>query len=406
MPYMDNMDKGLIRRLASRHENFYLYDGKGIGERIRELKENFPNVDFLYSVKCNSDPNILRLIFSEGLGADVSSLGEVILSSDCGAERNGIYYSSPGKTDSEIKQALPRSNIIADSFSEIERIKRLAHSNVKIGVRINPNFTMSENNGYPSKFGIDEEDFISNARALDSDKVKIAGIHIHIKSQMLDIEQLAWYYSNILDLTERIEKVLGRQLEYVNMGSGIGIPYSKDESELDLPALGKRFSEISGQFRSSHKDTKLIIESGRFIVCKNGYYVTHVIDKKQSRGRTFIILKNTLNGFIRPSLAHLVMNYSDEKMPGPSEPLFTCPDEFEMIPLVDTDEKETVTVTGDLCTASDTVASDIEMPKMNIGDTVVFTNAGAYAAVLTPMQFSSQHPPLQYTITEKGELLH
>ena len=81
-------------------------------------------------------------------------------------------------------------------------------------------------------------------------------------------------------------------------------------------------------FCKLNPDTKVIIETGRYVVCDNGWYVTQVLDRKESYGKTFIILKNTLNGFIRPSLAKLIMSYASDETPNGTEPLFTSKNAF------------------------------------------------------------------------------
>lgn len=390
---------GTIAELAGKHENFYLYDEKSIIERTGILKENFPSVDFLYSVKCNSDHNVVRSVFSQGLGADAASFGEVILSERCGLSKDRIYYSAPGKTDREIEGAVGRCVLIADSLSEIERIRRI-WPGAEIGVRINPDFTFRGEGGVPSKFGIDEKELMSVLPGIEKD-VHIAGIHVHIKSQELNSDALLRYYRSMFALAGRIEKGLGHGLDFINMGSGIGIPYAPGDSELDLAGLGKAVEGMIEEY--NHPGTKVIIETGRFAVGKCGTYVTHVVDRKVSCGKTFVILKNTMNGFVRPSLARLVAKYSPERYPASTEPLFTGVDAFGFV--AEGEGQEKVTLMGDLCTAADVIAEDVIMPKLSTGDTVMITNAGAYAAVLTPMQFSSQGPVPQLFLTSDGRIL-
>ena len=146
-----------------------------------------------------------------------------------------------------------------------------------------------------------------------------------------------------------------------------------------------------------------MIEVGRYAVGKSGIYVTKVMDRKVSCGKTYLILKNTLNGFIRPSLARLVCIYGGAA--APCEPLFTSEDAFEIRTLKeDGAEKETVTLVGNLCTAADVAAENVTMPRLDVGDVVIFTNAGNYGAVLSPAQFSSQARPAAGFLREKDVL--
>ncbi len=294
--------------------------------------------------------------------------------------------------------------MIADSIDEIKRIEAAAErlgENVEIGIRLNPDFSFDGNAGRPSKFGIDEEQAIAFLKSSDLCRIKITGIHVHLKSQELEADVLASYYSKVLRLAEKFENLCGG-LKYVNMGSGMGISYSPQDTPLDVMRLAAAVESRLNTFRTRYPDTKIIIETGRYVVGKSGFYVTKVTDRKTSYGRTYLILKNTLNGFLRPSLAKLVAHYSGEASPDGSEPLFTSTDAFEFLTLKEDARLETVTLTGNLCTASDVVAEDLQMPHLVCGDSVIITNAGSYGAVLSPMQFSSQEKPIELFLNKNG----
>lgn len=399
--------KDIIAQQAQLHDSFYLYDGCGILERTECLKSNFPGIEFLYSIKCNPHPQVLRTIFSQGFGADAASLGEVLLAGEAGLSKNQIYYSAPGKTEKDIETAITRAVLIADSLSEIRRIQNAAERLgivAEIGIRINPDFTFYADCGMPSKFGIDQDQALDFLQNQTCPNVRITGIHVHLKSQELQADVLAGYYRKMFRLAEIFQRACGG-LEYVNLGSGIGIPYSGKDSELDMPLLGAALEKELAGFRSMHPSTRVMIEVGRYAVCKSGVYVTKVIDRKVSRGKSYLILKNTLNGFLRPSLAQLVMHYSQETSPAGTEPLFTSGDAFGFLTLKEDAPTEYVTLVGNLCTAADVVADDILMPRMEPGDVVIMTNAGSYAAVLSPMQFSAQEKPAELFLHPDGRVV-
>ncbi|MBQ7605484.1 MAG: diaminopimelate decarboxylase, partial [Firmicutes bacterium] len=130
--------------------------------------------------------------------------------------------------------------------------------------------------------------------------------------------------------------------------------------------------------------------------------VTKVMDKKVSYGKTYILLKNTLNGFMRPSAAKMMSKYLTSEPAFSWEPLFTGLHSFRFEALEPNSEKEIVTLAGSLCTGTDVIAEDIEMPRLEVGDLVIITNAGAYAASFSPMQFSSQEVPGQVLMRADG----
>ena len=216
---------------------------------------------------------------------------------------------------------------------------------------------------------------------------------------------LSEYYRNVFRLAEAFEAAAGYQLRFLNLGSGIGIPYSPTDRPLDFEALKNTAAELFDSFRASHPDTVIFIETGRFAVGKSGYYVTRVLDRKISRGKTFLILENTMNGFLRPVLARLICRYSPDLSPEGCEPLFTCRDECEILTFREEPSTERVTLAGNLCTAADVIAEDIFLPHLEPGDIIALTNAGSYAAALTPFQFSSQEPPAEFFLTAGGEIL-
>lgn len=329
------------------------------------------------------------------------------MSIDAGLTGEKIYYSAPGKTEYDIENAIDKCILIADSIDEVYTIDAIAakkNINVKIGLRINPDFTFFADKGVPSKFGVDESKALDFIRDNSCTNIAVTGIHVHLRSQELNPQILTNYWKKMLKLAGKFSDVLGR-LEYVNMGSGIGIRYAETDTALDIPELGQIVKAEFEKFCSTYPCTKVIIETGRYAVCDNGWYFAKVLDRKESYGKTFIILKNTLNGFIRPSLAKLIMAYAADESPNGTEPLFTSKNAFSFIPLKKGDCTEKVSLVGNLCTAADMIADDIMMPHLEKGDFVAVSNAGSYAAALSPMQFSSQTTPPQLFLTTEGELL-
>ncbi len=403
-------DTSIIEQLGRKYDSFYLYNENIIKQSINELKDSFPGIDFLYSIKCNPEKHVLKSVFCEGFGADAASYGEVVRAKEAGLAADRIYFSAPGKTSADIERAIGESVIIADSLNEIEKIDAIAGQkgiNIAIGVRINPSFSYYGEIGTAgaSKFGIDEDQLIGFIKDFPYKNVRINGIHVHLKSQELDASAIVNYYKKVTALTVRISKALGAPLDYVNMGSGIGITFSSDDRPIDIKKLGSDTLHALKDFCSSFPMTRVIIETGRYVSGKSGTYVTKVIDKKVSHGTTYLILKNTLNGFVRPSVINMALLHSQGSVPAPWEPMFTCVGAFRYKALKEGPADEKVTLVGNLCTSTDMVAQDIMMPHMEIGDLIMMDNAGAYAAVMSPMQFASLEPPKELFLTTQGKIL-
>jgi len=396
------MDKQELLALAKKYDSFYVYDGARIASNAAVLKNNFSGIDFLYSLKCNPNQKVVECILNQGFGADAASLAEVKLAARYGLGLEWIHYSAPGKTDRDIFGAMGKSTIIADSVNEVRRIHQIGKENdvvTRIGLRINPSFTFDKDGeGISSKFGIDQQHVLDRLDEWDKlCHIRIAGIHVHIQSQVLSAEAIAHYYRNVLDMAVAIQEKLGHPLEFINMGSCMGIPCKADDSELDIETLADMTAKLLEDFKLKLPYARILIESGRYVVGRAGTYVTKVIDKKLSHGKTYIVLNNTLNGFIRPSMAELVKQYSKSAEAVTNEPLYTAGALFlpEVITLKDSREIEKVTLVGNLCTQADVVAKDISLPKLEPGDLVMFANAGSYGASLSPMQFASQISPAE-----------
>lgn len=394
-----------IEDIAKESDSFYLYDEFLILDAIDRLKENLPEVEFLYSLKSNPNKKVLDTIFSKDVGADAASMSEVYMAFERGVPIDKIIYSAPGKSKKDIELTIDKSIIVADSFHEVMMISEVARekniNKVEIGVRINPDFTFDSENGVSGKFGIDEEEFFEIADRINGlFGIRIVGIHVHVKSQELNHQIISGYYNNLLDLTERVQNRLGYKLKFLNMGSGIGIPYEKTDEEVDVEGLGENLHNMLKDFKDKMEDITIFIESGRYLVGKAGVYVTKIRDIKESRGKKYLILNNTLNGFYRPSINEMVKVFTDDINPKPYEPLFTSLGSSQISILVDGENEEKVTIMGNLCTAADIVAEDVLVPNVQIGDIVVFNNAGAYSYVLTPFQFASLTPPEEYMLTD------
>ena len=400
-------DLNLLTEQLRYHRNFYLYEETVIRDAVARMQQNYPEAQFLYSVKCNPAGKVLDTVFDAGLGADAASPAEVDAAADRGVAPDLIYFSAPARTEEDFRHVWGRCIIIADSLREVELLSKLAVEQgvtAKIGVRLNPDFTFTSESGIPAKFGVDEETFFAEAPRLTAlPGIQIVGIHVHAKSQELNAELLSGYHKNMFKLAARVQEQLGAPLEFINFGSGFGITFTQEEKPLDLEAAGAAYRAALADFRKLAPTTRLLFETGRYVVGKSGVYVTRVLEKKVSRGKTFLLLCGTLNGFARPAVSNMVRKMTDA--PAPCEPIFTAPWSEKWIPLTEATDTETVTVCGNLCTAADTIAHDITLPRLEVGDGLALTNAGCYAACMTPMQFASLTPPAQLFLTRDGKVI-
>ena len=396
------INNDILRYLMNQvNKSFYVYDEEEILKSINILKDKFSEFEFLYSVKANHNKHILDLMRKNNMGVDAASAKEVKLSALAQIDKEKIIYSSPGKTIQDIKSVIDECIITADSYNELNLLNDIAKEKgiiLEVGLRINANYNMFGGNSLSSKYGVDEEtltahkDFINNLK-----NIKIIGIHVHLQSQILDYNVIYNYYEYVLNLALFCQNEMNFNLKFINFGGGLGISYSDFYEDLDIDKL----SYISNNLIRKYKEkinTRFIIESGRFLVCKSGTYVTPIVDIKTSRNIKYIIVQNGYNGFFKPTLSELIVSYTNKKNNlKMMEPLFTSYDahKIDLIQNIKTDEKEVVTVGGNLCTAADILAKDILLPKAQINDLISINNAGSYAYTLTPLLFSSQEIPAE-----------
>ncbi len=382
------------------HSPCYVYDADLIREHANALLKALPAYSVLASVKTNPFLPVLRLLKEMGIGADAASIGEVRAALASGMRSGDIYYSAAGKTDAEIAQGLQSSVLTADSAGEVERISRIARgrgTQVRIGLRVNPDFTLDDEHGVPGKFGICEEELPAlSGRLGELGNVTISGLHVHIRSQQLDAERLGRSYERIYRMAEEINELPGFEIGFVNFGGGIGIVYDEaEESALDLSVLSSHAERVAERNERSLR-ARLLVESGRFLTCTAGTYYTDVTDVKESRGKKYVIVRGGLNGFLRP----VMTNVLNSLLPGasfpPPEPLYTRAHSFEFDVLNSETEEETYDICGCLCTAADVLLSGAHMKKANPGDLISVSKAGSYAFSLTPIFFSSHPAPSQY----------
>ena len=296
--------------------------------------------------------------------------------------------------------------MVADSFHELQIIQTVAAESgrlERIGIRLHPDFAMEGGVAGPSKFGIGLEHLSVLKQTLRAcPNLLPVGIHVHLKSQVLSADTVGKYYRNVMNLALPLREELGMEMEFINFGSGIGTVY--DETD-DRPVDLERLRDFAGEIMSLNRtlEARLLIETGRYVLCRAGRYITPVLDKKTSRDTVYLIVAGGLNGFLRPAVAALLEKATGcKELPG-MEPLFTSRNAFQIRVLNESNETETVTVVGSLCTALDVIKENVTLQKAEIGDLIEISNAGSYAYTLSPLLFSSQDVPGQYLITRGGQ---
>ena len=335
------IEKINLQKIANKFGTpFYSYSYSKMKENINSFKRNFKSISPLicFAVKSNTNINIIREIKKFGLGADVVSLGELMMALKAGINPNKIVFSGVGKKSNEISFAIDKKILLinAESLSEIKEINRLAKiksKKIRIGVRLNPNTdakTLSQisTGKKENKFGVNKDTFYEIINYCKNSKnIDLKCLSVHIGSQILDNRP----YEKMLKTVSQILRKTNHKFEFIDLGGGMGISYSDKNKKLSY----KKYNSAILKFLRKHK-VKIIFEPGRSIIGNTGTLVTKVIYIKDSGRKKFIILDAAMNDLMRPALygafhKTLAVTKSDKKSKKPYEfvgPICESTDKF------------------------------------------------------------------------------
>ena len=284
----------------------YCYSAKKLRDNILNFKKQFNKLNpvICFAVKANPNINILREIKKFNLGADVVSVGELMMAIKAGINSKKIVFSGVGKTNSELEYAINKKILLINTESkseilEIEKIAKTKKRVVNIGIRLNPNTdakTLSQisTGKKENKFGVNEKMFLHLVDHVKKSKnLKLKCLSVHIGSQILDHEP----YKKMLSVVDKIIKKSNYDFEYIDLGGGMGIDYEHNNKKLNL----RKYYQNIKKFLIK-KNSKIIFEPGRSIIGDTAILISKVIYIKEGHKKDFIILDAAMNDLIRPAL--------------------------------------------------------------------------------------------------------
>lgn len=382
--------KGLfpIKQFHHIETPFYYYDTTLLRSTLQTInKEAGKHENFFvhYAIKANANPKILNIINQAGLGADCVSGGEIQAALSAGFPASKIVYAGVGKSDWEINLGLEKDIFCfnAESESELEVINELAGQKGKqarICLRINPdmgahthaNITtgLAEN-----KFGIAMSDMDSIIAAAGKMKnIQFIGLHFHIGSQILEMNDFTALCNRIAEILDHLDKQRVK-VENINVGGGLGVDYLHP-NRVPIPDFKDYFNIYARQLKLK-EGQKLHFELGRSVVAQCGTLLTRTLYIKKGVHKQFVIVDAGMTDLLRPALYqayHKIENISSE------EPM------------------ETYDVVGPICESSDVFAKAIDLNRTHRGDLIAIRSAGAYGEVMAS-QYNCRKIPTGY-ITE------
>ena len=369
---------------------FYYYDTALLRQTIKTITDEVAKHEgyhIHYAVKACANPKVLHIIADSGLGADCVSGGEIQACIDAGFPANTIVYAGVGKADWEIELGLNVGiqYFNVESVAELEVIEEIAarmNKTANVSFRINPdvgahthaNITtgLSEN-----KFGIamqDMERVILMAKEMPH--IEFVGLHFHIGSQILEMDDFQALALRINELQDRLEKNGIGPVKNINVGGGLGIDY-QDPDAHPVPGFGKFFDTYAHNLQL-RPGQQLHFELGRSIVGQCGSLIAKCLYVKQATHLQFVILDAGMTDLIRPALYdahHHIENLTSQEA-----------------------NTQSYDVVGPICESSDVFQRDCTLPVTHRGDLIALRSAGAYGEIMAS-QYNCRPLPIGY-VTE------
>jgi len=377
-----------IEKFRELETPFYYYDMKVLRDTLDTIRKEagkYENFEVHYAVKANANPKILKAIREAGLGADCVSGGEVRASVNAGFPNDKIVYAGVGKTDKEINYSLDHDIFCfnVESVPELEIINELAAAKGKVAqvaFRINPNVGAHTHANITTglaenKFGISMEDMEVIEMAQEMKNVKFIGLHFHIGSQILDMDDFVALCNRINELQEHLAKhhII---CEHINVGGGLGIDYHHP-NHLPIPNFADYFATYH-KFLHLQPGQTLHFELGRAVVGQCGSLISKVTYVKQGSNKQFAILDAGMTDLIRPALYQA----------------------YHRIENITSDEaEETYDVVGPICESSDVFLKAVDLNKAHRGDLFALRSAGAYGEIMAS-GYNCRELPKGYTSDE------
>ena len=384
-----------LEQLAARvgQTPFYAYDRKLLQARVDELRAALPaSIKLHYAMKANPMPAVVGWMAGLVDGIDVASAGELKVALDAGTNPKEISFAGPGKRRSELVQAVAAGVLInIESFREVTELEVIAQNlklPARVAVRVNPDFELKGSGmkmgGGPKQFGVDAELVPELLAEIARAGLQFEGFHLFAGSQNLKAESICEAQQKSYELALRLAASAPSPVRFLNLGGGFGIPYFPGEQRLDLSTVGANLAQIAARAALEMPDAELVIELGRYLVGEAGIYVSQIVDRKVSRGQTYLVVDGGLNH-------HLSASGNFGQVIRKNYPVAIGNRMTQQ-------EKEIVSVVGPLCTPLDLLADRMELAIAQPGDLVVIFQSGAYGASASPHDFLGHPHPVEVLV--------
>lgn len=395
MPLSESYQQRLYPALPQITEHygtpFHIYDEQGIRETGEQLRNAFSGVEQFreyYAVKALPNPKILAIMQDMGFGFDCSSITELLLSRQVGGRGEAIMFTSNNTSEEEFLIAEQDGGCILN-LDDISLLAKVPQMPELICFRYNPGSRRSGNDiiGKPTeaKYGVSHDQIVDAYRQAKERGAKRFGLHTMLASNELNYSYMVQTADMLLQLVEEISGELGITFEFINIGGGLGIPYSPEQEPLNLTAMGLEVSRIFSEFkkRNSYMPA-LYMESGRFMTGPHGALVVKAINRKEIY-RTYIGVDACMSSLMRPALYGAYHHIDVLGKAAGSTP------------------SETVDIVGSLCENNDKFAVQRELPEIVDGDILILHDTGAHGHAMG-FNYNGTLRPQELLLTSDGRV--
>ena len=375
--------------VATHGSPVFVYDFGVVRGQVARFRAAMPaGVRLHYAVKANPHAPLVRAIAPLVDGLDVASAGELAEVLELKPD-GAISFAGPGKRDTELEAAVRSGTTLnVESAGEARRAvavgERLGIA-PRLAVRVNPDLELRGSGmkmgGRASPFGVDAERVPALVREIVASGAGWRGFHIFAGSQALDSDALIETQAATLALAARLAEESGHAPPLVNLGGGFGIPHFAGDRPIEVERIGAALGEALSRRSAMLADTVFAIELGRWLVGEAGVYLTRVVDRKESRGETFLVVDGGLHHQLAASgnFGTVVRrNYP-----------------VAVAHRMGAEADDPVSIVGCLCTPLDRLADRVVLPRADVGDTVAIFIAGAYGLTASPSAFLGHPAPAE-----------
>ncbi len=394
MPMSDDFKQRLFPSLEQIADHFgtpfHIYDEAGILETGRKLKETFSGIDGFqeyYAVKALPNLKILELMKQMKFGFDCSSVAELVMSRQVGAEQMDIMFTSNNTTTQEFEAALADGGCILnlDDITLLDKVPTPFPE--LICFRYNPGPRRTGNiiigNPVEAKYGVTHEQVVEAYRRARELGAKRFGLHTMVASNELDYTYMVETVRMLLEISALVESELDIRFEFLNIGGGFGIPYRPEDKELDVASMSQEITALFDTFKAEHGYApRMVMESGRWMTGPHGALVTRAINHKDTY-RKYVGVDACMSSLMRPALY----------------------DAYHHIDVLGSEGRptEVVDVAGSLCENNDKFAVQRELPQVQEGDLMVIHDTGAHGHAMG-FQYNARLRPKELLLRSDGRV--